>query len=544
MTQGSENSDTSLSAAAPPLDLLARLREMQAHNLLLPNIRHWKSLLAATPPTEGIKAWLDTVSVTLNDYANRLNERSFPEEALLYYQLALLASDTHAASILTNTGSCLNALGRLEESVAVHQKALSMVPGLQAAHSNLLLSLFYRVGVTQAMLGAAHAQWDQTYGAAACAQRTHTHHDRDPERPLRVGFVSGDLGLHPVGILLVRFLENMDRRHIIAGCYITNTYRDAVNDRLHRASAFWEDVQHLDDDQFATRVQQDGIDILIDLNGHTSQHRLGVFARKAAPVQISWLGYPGSNGLGTMDYVIADRYVLPMTDQASVRARILHLPDSFICFDPSTGAPPVSPLPATVPGKILFGCFHNPVKCNEAVIGLWAEILRRLPQSRLLLKYKAFDAPSVQEKFRARFAAYGIDAERLEFQGMSPHQELFATMGRVDLALDPFPFAGGMMTCLSLWMGLPVLTMAGEHFASRQGVSFLSTIGVTDTIAHSPQDYCEKAVELAHDLRKLADLRAKLRPAMAASPLCDGAKAARGLENVLRQVWRTWCASG
>jgi predicted O-linked N-acetylglucosamine transferase (SPINDLY family) len=256
---------------------------------------------------------------------------------------------------------------------------------------------------------------------------------------------------------------------------------------------------------------------------------------------MGWLGYPGDSGLGTMDYVIGDPYVLPMSMQPVTRAPIVHL-SCFACFTPPIEAPPVAPLPAATQGFIHFGCFHNPAKCSTEAIGVWAEILARLPHSRLVLTYKGFASPAVQQHFRDTFAARGIDGARIAFTGELPLPDLFAALNRIDIALDPFPFSGGLMTCFALWMGAPVITLPGETFASRQGLSFLSAIGLQELAAADAQDYVDKAVALAKDRQRLADLRQNLRPLMRQSPLCDGKKAAMNVQEIFRTIWRSACA--
>ncbi|MDP9127474.1 MAG: glycosyltransferase, partial [Pseudomonadota bacterium] len=229
--------------------------------------------------------------------------------------------------------------------------------------------------------------------------------------------------------------------------------------------------------------------------------------------------------------------------QAHCSAMIRHLPDSFVCFDPPLDAPPVMPTPAEASRQFTFGYFGNPAKCGSDVIKLWADILSRVPAARLLLKYKGFGDEACRLTFEKHFAAFGVEASRLRFEGASPIADLFGTMQQVDLALDPFPFAGGLMTCLTLWMGVPVVTWPGETFASRQGLSLLTTIGVENTVAASAEDYVQIAVTLAGDPPARNLLRQRLRPAMTSSPLCDGGRAGAALQKLLRDLWRERCAS-
>lgn len=515
--------------------LMQQLTEMQRQGLLAPAIDHWKSQLA----TPQIAAQLKKVTLFLNNCGIVLYRERKVEDALACFALALRAQGD-CVPALNNAATCLRDLGQLEKSDEAYRGVLTLQPNFASIHSNLLFNLHYHDIPAQA-LTAAHKEWDEKHGAGLHKPPAHYANDLQPEKTLKVGFLSPDFGGHPVGILLVRVLENIDRARMSAICYSTGRHEDAFTGRLRRAATAWHDVQTLDDDALAQKIRDDGIDIFVDLSGHSGEGKPALFARKPAPIQISWIGYPGDSGLAAMDYVIGDRFVLPESMQPHTRAKILHLPYSFVCFDPPAEAPKVAPLPAVKAGAIIFGAFHNPIKCNAKVIGLWAAILKRLPQAKILFKYRGFEIVSVQQRFAEQFAAHGVDATQLAFEGSSPLGEMFAVMNRVDLMLDPFPFAGGMMTLYALWMGVPVLTLPGENFASRQGLSFMSVIGVTDTIASSREDYVDKAVTLAEDLPQLADLRRRLRPAMQASPLCDGRKNAEALEDLLRQAWRDWC---
>ena len=495
-----------------------------------------------------IDHWLATSATgTLRTVATLLNKRGIEHfnhsnlsGALTCFTLALRAMPADAAA-LNNVATCLREQGRLADSSALYRKALELQPDFVAAHSNLLMNMHYQAGVTPAQLLDAHREWDRRHAQPLQPGFERPRPQGGPDKILRVGLVSGDLGDHPVGIFLVRYLENIDPRQVQFIAYAGGQRQGPLAERIRAAASAWHDIAELDDAALAAKVAADDIDIVIDLCGHTADSRLGVFARRPAPLQISWLGYPGDTGLAAIDYVIGDPFVLPLSLQPHCVARIAQLPDCFVCFDPPAAAPPVNPLPATQPGVVTFGCFSNPAKCGAEVISLWAEILRRLPQSRLLLKYKGFGDARCQQDFIAQFVALSITPDRLTFAGASPPADMFAAMQNVDLALDPFPFSGGLMTCLTLWMGVPVLTLPMETFASRQGLSFLTAIGIADTLATSRQDYVEKAVALAHDLPRLASIRQRLRPALAASRLCDGRQAALALQNLLRQVWRTAC---
>jgi predicted O-linked N-acetylglucosamine transferase (SPINDLY family) len=300
----------------------------------------------------------------------------------------------------------------------------------------------------------------------------------------------------------------------------------------------------LNHEQLAAQIRADRIDILFDLAGHTAGNRLLVFARKPAPIQVTWAGYVGTTGLAAMDYILADRYEIPPQSEMYYCERVLRMPDGYVCYDPPAYAPPVSPLPAQEKGYVTFAAFHNPAKITPQVVEVWAQVLNRLPRARLVLKYLGMDDPSVVGRLADLFAGQGIDKARLEFLGYSPHGEALAQYQRIDVALDTFPYNGGLTTCEAIWMGVPVVTCPGETFASRHSLSHLSNVGLTETIAGDLEEYVELAATLAGDLRRLAALRAGLRDRMASSPLCDGKRFAENFAEVLRGVWRHWCERG
>lgn len=518
--------------------LAAKLDQLQKDGALADAIEHWKQLKTKIPPPDWVAGQLKSVAEFLNKRGIQLYKANRIGTALDYFMLSLRAREEDA-SALNNAATCLKELGRLEDSTQLYRQAVERHPHFAAAHGNILMNMQYTPGVTPAALAEAHRQWDERH--ARPLRKKSIPHDFNSERPLRIGLVSPDLGQHPVGIFLVRYLEHMDRMQFIVSSYADGQRRDVIADRIRTAVSHWHDVHGLSDEELARKIEEDKIDILVDLGGHTADNRLGVFARKPAPVQISWLGYPGDTGLSAIDDVIGDPHILPLSLQPYSVARIRHLLDSFVCFDPPADAPPVSDTPAKQAGQIIFGCFNNPAKVGAEVIELWAEILKRLPEARLLFKYKGFGEDLCRQDIERQFAAHGIDPSRLEFQGASSLPELFAVMQGVDIALDPFPFAGGLMTCLTLWMGVPVISWPGETFASRQALSFLTTIGITDTLANSREDYVEKAAVLAKDLPRLNGLRHRLRPALESSPLCNGPRAAAGLQNLLREIWHEHC---
>ncbi len=323
-------------------------------------------------------------------------------------------------------------------------------------------------------------------------------------------------------------------------CYSDRIVKDNLTLRLQAAATQWHDVIGISDQQLAERIRADRIDILFDLAGHTAHNRLLVFARKPAPIQITWIGYEGTTGLAAMDYLLADRHVVPQGTEHYYRERVLRMPEGYLCYDPPGAAPPAGPPPSLAKGYATFGSFNNPAKVGREVVAVWAEILRRAPTARLVLKYRGLGDPTVKRRYLDLFADHDVEPQRLDLLPPSSYAEYLATYQQVDVALDPFPFSGSVTTCDALWMGVPVVSCPGETFASRHSLSHLSNVGLTETIAHDLNEYVEVALSLAGDVPRLAMLRAGLRQRMAASPLCDGKRFATNLVSILHDAWEQW----
>ena len=393
--------------------------------------------------------------------------------------------------------------------------------------------------MTPTALAEAHAEYDRRHAATALRRRCRAHEKvHRVHGPPRLGFISPDLGRHPVGFFLVRVLENLGRGPHETFCYSDRIVKDGLTHRLRAAATRWRDVVGMSHERLAEQVRADRIDILFDLAGHTAGNRLLVFARKPAPIQVSWIGYEGTTGLAAMDYLIADHLMVPAGSERHYRERVLRMPDGYLCYDPPETAPPVGPAPSLKQGFATFGSFNNPAKITPEVVAVWAKILRAAPTARLVMKYRGLGDPAVKRRFLDLFAAHGVGPQRLELLPWSSYSDYLATYHRVDVVLDPFPFSGSTTTCESLWMGVPVITCPGETFASRHSLSHLSSVGLTETIARDPDEYVELAISLAGDPARLAALRSGLRERMAASPLCDGKRFASHLMLLLQDVWQ------
>ncbi len=439
----------------------------------------------------------------------------------------------------SNLGNLLKDAGRFEAALRAYDTAIRLDPGFADARSNLLMTLHYRPEPAPGTLRAAARCF------AAAVERPGPRpvfgNDPDPDRRLRIGYVSGDLGPHPVGHLLRPVLRQHDRSAVEITCYDTHPHRGPVADALRQSSDRWRSLAGLPDEAAAALVAADGIDILVDLSGHTAGNRLPLFARRAAPVQAAWLGYWGTTGLSGMDAILSDADTIPFGHEGDYDERVVRLPGSRFCFAPIDHAPlPVDP-PCILGHPPTFGSFNNLAKVGPEVVQLWARLLHAAPGSRLLLKWKTLRDEDMRRHLVTQFAGLGIAAERLELRGESSHRATLAQYGDIDVALDPFPFSGGLTSCDALWMGVPVVTLPGDAPQSRQTAGLLGAIGIAGWAARSPDEYVSIALRLLSDPERLRRIRHTLRDRMAASPLCDAGSFTHGLEEAFRTMWRGWC---
>lgn len=443
----------------------------------------------------------------------------------------------------SNLGLALRELGRFDEAVSSFLRALEIKPNLAQAHSELLL--IYNLLPNQSpALSLSEAR---RFGEIATRQaRPYTNWRNTPEssRCLRIGLVSGDLHNHPVGYfidsVLTAFSSNADIQ--IEFITFSNHFAsDTLTERIKACCRGWHLVAGLSDENLARLIHDNGIDILIDLSGHTARNRLPAFAWKPAPVQVSWLGYFASTGVEAIDYLIADPWTLPETEEVNFTEKIWRLPETRLCFTPPDMEVAVSPLPALNNGYMTFGCFNNLVKVNDDVVALWSRVLTSVPGSRLFLKSKQLNESLARQRTIERFSAHGIAADRLILEGQSPRGEYLSAYHRVDISLDPFPYTGGTTSAEGLWMGVPVLTLASNRFLSRQGVGLLMNAGLPEWIAADADDYVARAALHASNLQRLTTLRNELRLQVLSSPLFDAPRFAIHFEAALRGMWRKWC---
>lgn len=450
-----------------------------------------------------------------------------------------IALNGRVALYFRNLGAALLLQGRLEASIKAQRQALELEPQNATAFSNLLLTLHYLPGMTSAQLLAEHQQFAARLEPPLKASWIPPENGRDPDRHLRIGYVSGDFCDHAVAFFIEPVLIAHDRTQVEIFCYYNQTRVDAVTQRLRRRVENWRDVAGLSDEQLAAQIRADAIDILVDLSGHTAENRLLTFMRRPAPVQMTWLGYPGTTGLAaSMDYRLTDASWDP-PGEAVFSERTLYLP-RWAAWQPPMDAPAVSFPVAREAGNVTFACLNNPVKINAEVLAAWASLMQALPAARLLLGNISEGAEA--DLMRERLEAAGIASARVELRPRVPLATFLAWHADIDVALDPFPFPGGLTTYHALWMGVPVVTLRGATSVARQGAAILGATGLDDAcIAHTADEYVSKAVALALDADRRAALRGSLRDRMAV--WTDGPAQARALEGAYREAWRHWCAS-
>ncbi|BCF98815.1 hypothetical protein PPGU19_033840 [Paraburkholderia sp. PGU19] len=462
-------------------------------------------------------------------------ERS--DDALRYARTALARKDG-SARMHINLGDVLRSLGDLEAAASSYRSAIERSPDADIAHTALL---FCEASMSQRPVDAYLA--DAVYfGKRIAANVTQFMHRRVPrgKRPLRVGFVSGDLRTHPVGIFTESVLRHIDPLRVGLIAYPTSDVVDDTTLRLRPLFDAWTPLWKLSRDAAAQRIFDDGIDILLDMAGHTAFNRLPVFAMKPAPVQVTWLGFFASTGVAQIDYMLGDRYVLPPEEAHHFIEKPWHLPDGYLCMTPPEHDIAVRPLPMQSNGFITFGYLGKLAKMTDEVLELWARVLHHVPGSRLLIKAHELDRKHVADATCARFAARGIDASQLVLEGGSRRKEYLETFNRIDIVLSPFPYPGGTTTAEALWMGVPVVAMKGDRFLGHICESVLHSAGFGEWICDDQAGYVEKVCELASDVDALANLRAGMREQVLASPMCDARRFARNFEDALDGMWRVY----
>jgi protein O-GlcNAc transferase len=433
-----------------------------------------------------------------------------------------------------NLGNAFKELGELDESIAAFRHSLELDPERAWVHSNLIYALHFHPGYDCKMVDAERHRWNRQFGAPQRQYASSKAGVRSAERPLRIGYVSPDFRDHVVGRNLIPLFRRHDRRNFEVFCYAGVAQPDELTQEFRQHARQWRTTVGVDDESLAEWIRQDGVDILVDLTQHMAANRLPVFARKPAPVQVSFAGYPDSTGLEAIEYRISDRHLDPGSFAGrGERNEKVCLIDSFWCYDPCGIEVEVNGPPARESGNVTFGCLNNCSKINERVLGLWAQVLRRVNDSRLVLLSR-FE--SSRRRILQALERTGVDSRRVEFVDFRPRREYLELYHRLDIVLDTFPYNGHTTSLDALWMGAPVVSLAGNTPVSRAGLSQLTNLGFPELVARSEEDYVKIAVELAGDLSRVTELRSTLRDRMKASVLMDAERFTRQIEQTYRNI--------
>jgi len=443
------------------------------------------------------------------------------------------------ADAYINLAGCLQQQARLADAEACYREAIELDPGQMNSYSNLLFCISHNPRTTPEALFAEHLRVGAHFEANLSGRRSHSNAP-DPERRLEVGFVSGDFRVHAMSHFLEPALEHLARQSSLRlHAYASHVLDDAVTERLRAHIPLWNRVYGVSDEAFAERIRADGIDILVDLSGYTGGHRMPAFARKPAPLQCGWIGYLGSSGMECMDYYLADRHYLPAGEFDRLFTEQIVRLLAVAPFQPDPAAPLAGPLPALANGYVTFGSFSRMGKLGPEVIGLWSQLMRALPGSKMLIGAMAGKAECVT--LAGWFAAEGIAPGRLHFHLIATMEDYLKLHRQLDICLDPFPFTGATTTCHAMWMGVPTLTLEGRTAPGRLGPAMLRHAGLDDFVAATPEDFVAKGLHWARHREALADLRGGLRERFRQSPLGRPADFAADLAQAFRGMWRSWC---
>ncbi len=460
-------------------------------------------------------------------------------EAIPYFQKSLTLNPKQDVS-LNNLASCLMKQGKHQEAETLFRQATLINPQNDSHYNNLLMSLCFDHDNFPEIYLKEASRLDLLLQSRSKPYNSWEKASLFPPPPLRVGFVSGDFRNHPVGYFLESVITHLDKSKIELFAYDTQESEDELTTRIKPHFSEWCNISTMADKLAAEKIHEDGIHILIDLAGHTSNNRLSLFAWKPAPIQVSWLGYFASTGLSCMDYILVDPISVPEQNRSHFTETVAYLPHTRLCFTPPSAdmAQNLTPLPALERDFVTFGCFQSLSKVNTKVLNLWADILEKCPNSQLMFKSHPLKEAASKQEFIEKITACHIPMERVILEGGSPREAYLSAYANVDIMLDTFPYPGGTTTCEALWMGVPTLTLTGDTLLEKQGASMLSCIGLEDWIATNEEDYINKAVNHAKDIKQLSQLRAELRQKMMESPLTDAPLFALHFTQALQEMWQ------
>jgi predicted O-linked N-acetylglucosamine transferase (SPINDLY family) len=477
-----------------------------------------------------------------NNLGVALSDLGRHDEAIVQFKACLQINPQHAKAH-NNLANALRNIGALDEALIAFDRATDLAPENATFLSNAVFSHNFSPQNDAQKRFAIARKWGERFADGLLATIPPHTNTRDPQRRLKIGYVSPDFCNHVVTMFFVPLAANHRPEQVEITCYSNVIANDALTMKLKELIPRWHNISALDDDAAAQKIREDKIDILVDLALHTAGNRLGVFARKPAPVQVCYLGTIGSTGLKQMDYRLTDRFLDPPDRiEDCYCEKTIRLPDACWCFDPLATPPPVTAAPVLSKGYITFGCQAAFMKFNDPLVSLWAAVLKAIPQSRMIVRA---DSGPQQQRLAAWFAKHGVGRERVEFVSTVGRLEFLKRHEQIDIALDTFPYSGVTTSLDAYLMGVPVLSLCGRDALSRAGLSLAASLGLAEVlVATSPTQFVEKAIALASNPQKLNGLRQQLRAQFAKSPLADAPRFTQNLEQAYRQMWQTWCSQG
>jgi protein O-GlcNAc transferase len=466
------------------------------------------------------------------------------DEAIACYQKAIQLNPNFAEAY-NNLGFAFQDRGQSNEAEIYFRRVLQITPDDCISYGNLLFNMNYNSRHNSQDILSEHLLFAKKFAEPLYSAISPHTNERQPNKRLRIGYLSPDFRRHAVAYFIEPVLVAHNREHFEVFCYSNSLVIDEVSRRIQEYTDQWRTVVGISDAEVTELIRKDKIDILVDLAGHTGNNRILLFARKPAPIQVTWIGYPATTGLSQMNYKIVDNFTNPKgITEKYYTEELVRLPETFLCYLPPSDSPNVVPLPAIKDGYITFGSFNNFAKVSPEILDLWISILKAVPNSHLIIKAKCFSDIGTRDYVMDIFNRKGIITERIELlsweTSMRSHLGIY---NRIDIGLDTFPYNGTTTTCEAIWMGVPVITLAGNQHASRVGCSLLSNIGISELIATIHEEYLGIAINLASDIEKLQLLRKSLRDRMSHSPLTDAKRFTANLEMCYRKMWERWCTS-
>lgn len=444
-------------------------------------------------------------------------------------------------SIWNNYGNSLSSVGRIDDSIHAYKKAVEKSNKSTSAFSNLITSVHYSTKHTKTEITSLCKEWNERYAPKNPPDRP-TPKNQEADKKIRIGMFSDGFRNHPAGQMTIAALEKLKNNEIELYLYSTSHEFDYITMRFQKIAKKWKPIEHMDDASFAQSLRDDEIDILIDLSGHNSGTKMLAVAMQPAPIIVKWVGgLINTTGIKAIDYLISDNIETPEGCDEDYVEKLIRLPGDYICYDPPAHAPEITQPPAIKNGFITFGCFNNATKVNEVVLSEWAKIMHLTPSSKLFLKSLQYNTPELRERIISHMLSCGISNDRLILEGPSPHGDLLKSYNKIDIALDPWPYSGGLTTCEALLMGVPVVTLPGPTFAGRHSATHLVNAGMPELVVNSWDEYRARVLELASDLDSLATIRTHLRDVLLQSPVCDAPRFAQHFSHAMRAIWQRYC---